>query len=441
MRLRLLGTGSAAGWPNPWCACASCGAALRAGVVRGQTSVLLDDRLLIDVGAEAPRAALRQGVSLAGVEAVLVGHGHPDHHDPATWRWRGWATTQRPLHLVAPPAVVAAARPWLGPDVTVSEVRAGDRLDVAGCDVRVLPAAHGRPELGPAVLYDVTAPDGTRLLYATDTGPGTDWSLAAGREYDAVLLELTGSSGPTHLDVVGWPEQVAALRRTGAVTAGTRLLAVHLGHGNPPPAELDALLAGWGAAAPRDGDVVDLGEPAPAAVPPARVLVLGGSRSGKSAHAEALLAAEPHVTYVATAPPRPGDAEWSDRVRAHVDRRPAGWTTVETGDVAGALRSTPGAVLVDDLGLWLTRLLDDAGAWEDRARAQAALDGALPDLLDAWRGARRAVVVAPEVGGGLVAPTLGGRVFVDLLGATTTALARDADEVVQVVAGLPRRLR
>lgn len=441
MRLRLLGTGSAAGWPNPWCSCASCAAALRQGVVRGHTSALLDDRLLLDVGAEVPRSALRAGVSLAGVEAVLVGHHHPDHHDVAAWRWRGWASSQRPLHLVGPPAVVDAARARLDPSVTATAVRAGDAVEVAGHAVRVLPAAHGGPQLGPAVLYDVTAPDGTRLLWGVDTGPLPEAALAAatGRAYDVVLLELTGS-GPTHLDLATWPEQVAALRRVGAVTPSTRLLAVHLGHDNPPPDELDALLAAWGASAPRDGDVVDLGQPQPVAAA-RRTLVLGGARSGKSAHAEALLAAEPAVTYVATAPVRPGDDEWTARVGAHVARRPASWTTQETGDVAGALRRAEGAVLVDDLGLWLTRLLDDADAWEDRAGAQAAVDAALPPLLEAYAAAVRAVLVAPEVGGGLVAPTLGGRLFVDLLGTTTAALARASDEVWQVVAGLPRRIR
>jgi adenosylcobinamide kinase/adenosylcobinamide-phosphate guanylyltransferase len=445
MRLRLLGTGSAAGWPNPWCACASCRAALRAGVVRGHTSVLVDDRLLLDLGTDVPRAALRAGVSLADVEAVLVGHAHSDHHSAEAWRWRSWAAAPRPLQLLAPPAVLAAAAA-LDPGVRATSVSPGDEADVAGYRVRVLEAAHGEERLGPAVLYDVTAPDGHRLLYGVDTGPLPPATLqaAAGRAYDVVLLELTGS-GAAHLDLTSWPEQVAALRDRGAVTAATTLLAVHLGHDNPPPDELDARLAAWGARAPRDGEVLDVGAPPPLPAPPARVLVLGGARSGKSAHAEALLAAEPSVTYVATAPPRPGDAEWDARVQTHRARRPPGWTTVETGDVAGALAAAPGAVLVDDLGLWLTRLLDDAApdsaAWDDADRATAALDAALPPLLDAWARSRRAVLVAPEVGSGLVAPTLGGRLFVDLLGVATAALARASDSVVQVVAGLPRRLR
>ncbi|MDP9435327.1 MAG: adenosylcobinamide kinase, partial [Actinomycetota bacterium] len=85
MRLRLLGTGSSDGWPNPWCTCASCAAAAAAGVLRGSTSALLDDRLLLDVGPDAPRAAARAGVGLAGVQAVLVGHAHPDHHHTPAW--------------------------------------------------------------------------------------------------------------------------------------------------------------------------------------------------------------------------------------------------------------------------------------------------------------------------------------------------------------------
>ena len=51
------------------------------------------------------------------------------------------------------------------------------------------------------------------------------------------------------------------------------------------------------------------------------------------------------------------------------------------------------------------------------------------------------MLVAPEVGLGVVPTTRAGRVFADLLGRAATALAGSCDEVVQVVAGQPRRLR
>ncbi|MCW2615404.1 MAG: cobalamin biosynthesis protein CobU, partial [Frankiales bacterium] len=232
MRVRMLGTGSSDGWPDPWCACASCGAARSDGVLRGQTSALVDERLLIDVGPDGMRAAARDG--LAGVEAVLVTHAHPDHHSWPAWMWRGWQPSPRPLVLVGPPAVLADAAPHLDPSVTTVTATAGDRLSVAGYDVVVLPATHAGRRAGPAVLYDLTGPDGRRLLYATDTGVLGEAALALvqDRAYDAVLLDLTSGHQPAHHDLATWPEQVAELRRRGAVVASTAVHAVHLGHGN-----------------------------------------------------------------------------------------------------------------------------------------------------------------------------------------------------------------
>ncbi len=427
MRVRLLGTGASNGWPDPWCSCGSCAAAVRQGVLRGQTGVLVDDRLLLDLGPELPRAALRQGVSLAGVEAVLVTHEHEDHCAPANLMWRTWQASPGPLEVVGPPAVLAL----LAGRTDATLVPAADVMEVAGYRVRALPAAH----VPGAVLYDVEA-DGRRLLYATDTGvlPPETVTHLTGRAYDLVLLELTSSGSDLHLDLVTWPAQVERLRQVGAVDAGTRVVAVHLGHGNPPPDVLDGLLASWGASAGRDGQVIDLSAPLAR-----RVLVLGGARSGKSAYAEGLLegdGTDGAVTYVATAPERPGDDEWSARVAAHRLRRRPGWTTLETPDVAGVLRSASGPVLVDDLGLWLTRVLD--GSWDSPEQVFTA---ALTELLDAWQNCRTvAVLVSPEVGSGVHPEHRSGRLFRDLLGTTNTALAATADQVVQVTAGIARRL-
>jgi adenosylcobinamide kinase/adenosylcobinamide-phosphate guanylyltransferase len=428
VRITVLGSGASDGWPNPWCSCTSCTAAHAQGVLRGQTSVLVDDRLLIDLGPDGPRAAARYVGSLASVEGVLVTHGHVDHHFPQAWAWRAWAAGDGgPLTVLAPPQVLTQA--CFDRAVTTVPALPGGRHCVAGYEVVVLDAEH--PD--DAVLFDVTGPDGGRLLYATDTGALPDATVEAvrGRAFDVVLLELTGTAIPSHLTTATWPAQVDRLRAAGAVTDATQVVAVHLGHANPPPDELDRWLAALGARAARDGDVLETTRAG------RRVLVLGGQSSGKSAYAEQLVSGA--VTYVATAPRREDDADWQARLQVHVQRRPSGWRTLETADVAGVLRDADGPVLVDDLGLWLTAVLD--GHW-DAPGARPAFDEALATLLEAWSTTRAHVVlVAPEVGSGVVPATASGRLFADLLGRATTALAGAADEVVQVVAGLPRRLR
>jgi adenosylcobinamide kinase/adenosylcobinamide-phosphate guanylyltransferase len=292
------------------------------------------------------------------------------------------------------------------------------------------------------VLYDVTAPDGSRRavgLRHRRSCPAQALDLAAGRAYDVVLLELTSAHLPHHLDLRSWPLQVAALRRNGAVTGGTELLAVHLGHANPPPAELDRVLAAWGARAPVDGEVVGggLGARPGARAPEPRA---GRGALGQVRLRRAAAGGRTGVVYVATAPSRDDDPDWQERVQAHIGRRPGSWSTVETGDVATVLADVEEAVLVDDLGLWLTRQLDAAGGWQ--GPVPAAVEQACEQLVRAWERRRaRAVLVAPEVGAGVVPPTASGRRFRDLLGALTTSLAAASDDVVQVVAGLPRSLR
>ncbi|MGY1591086.1 bifunctional adenosylcobinamide kinase/adenosylcobinamide-phosphate guanylyltransferase [Geodermatophilus sp. SYSU D00708] len=171
-----------------------------------------------------------------------------------------------------------------------------------------------------------------------------------------------------------------------------------------------------------------------------KVLVLGGSRSGKSAHAEHLVAGADAVTYLATSPPVPDDAEWAARVAAHRARRPASWTTVETTAPGDLVR--PGTVLVDSVTTWVAALMDEAGVWTDAPGAAARLAGGCDALVDAWTTTPAHVVaVSDEVGLGVVPETRSGRLFRDTLGAVNQRLAGTADEVWFVVAGLPQRLR
>ncbi len=169
-------------------------------------------------------------------------------------------------------------------------------------------------------------------------------------------------------------------------------------------------------------------------------LVLGGTRSGKSRHAEDLLPTEAPVRYCATARHHGDDAEWAARIDAHRSRRPPAWTTVEDPDLTAELRGQ-GPLLVDDLGTWLTGVLDDAGAWA-APELPAAVGRRVAALVDAVAGCSgRVVLVSAEVGLGVVPATRAGRLFRDELGALNAALAMVCDEVLLLVAGLPVRLK
>jgi len=159
-------------------------------------------------------------------------------------------------------------------------------------------------------------------------------------------------------------------------------------------------------------------------------LTLGGTRSGKSAHAEALVAAlaEDHglgVRYVATAEVDPIDADHVARVTAHQKRRPEQWVNAECpqpDDLLRELREAPEAVLIDSLGSWLVRHHDFVTD--------------TPALIDALRSRTApTVVVSEEVGLAVHPPTPLGRMYVDAMGTLNQQVAHIADRATLIVAG------
>ncbi len=172
-------------------------------------------------------------------------------------------------------------------------------------------------------------------------------------------------------------------------------------------------------------------------------LVLGGARSGKSEVAEAIVlrasgagSDSRPVTYIATAAVavagEGSDADFAARIAAHRARRPSEWRTVEVdlgGDLASALTTCAGPVIVDSIGTWVAGHRDFA---VDLQPLVAAL------------GERKAttVLVSDEVGWGVHPETETGRLFRDALGAVNLRLAEVAGEALLVVAGrvleLPR---
>jgi adenosylcobinamide kinase / adenosylcobinamide-phosphate guanylyltransferase len=315
-----------------------------------------------------------------------------------------------------------------------------DGPEVAGFLVRPLPDAWESAGLGEGDAaglggWEVTSPDGGRLLYPA--GPGAVPDPPEGTApYDIAFLDMLGN-----------PAQLGRLRARGLVTADTITAVAFADHRVSGAAELERRCGFWRVALPADREAVTTPRSAQGSKGltgnvrwvPWRVLVIGGARSGKSERAELRLAAEPEVTYVAADPRTPrrrdgaGDPEWAARVAAHRARRPAWWRTAETTDLAGVLASARGAVLIDGIGTWLTAVLDECDAW---GGAREKVTDRIAELIAAWRQTRALVVaVSDEAGMGVVPATPAGRLFRDELGRLNQALAAESEETELIVAG------
>jgi len=162
--------------------------------------------------------------------------------------------------------------------------------------------------------------------------------------------------------------------------------------------------------------------------------ILGGARSGKSAHAERLVTALPAPwTYIATA--ESFDAEMDERIRLHRARRDGRWETVDAPmDLAGAVARVPDGkpLLIDCLTLWLSNHLL---AEHDLDAECGRLAAVLAKPLGPW------FVVSNEVGLGIVPDNALARKFRDAAGRLNQQVAAVADTVLFTVAGIPVRVK
>ena len=164
-------------------------------------------------------------------------------------------------------------------------------------------------------------------------------------------------------------------------------------------------------------------------------LVIGGARSGKSVYAESLAGNVPSdPVYIATG--SPGDVEMAARIQEHRERRGDRWRTVEEplnlANVIARDAVSGNVVLVDCLTLWLANLM--AAEYDpptETSRLIRARDAAAGPI----------ILVANEVGLGIVPDNALAREFRDHAGQLNQAVAGAADRVIFVTAGLPMTLK
>ncbi|HHT9140700.1 MAG TPA: bifunctional adenosylcobinamide kinase/adenosylcobinamide-phosphate guanylyltransferase [Candidatus Tripitaka californicus] len=171
------------------------------------------------------------------------------------------------------------------------------------------------------------------------------------------------------------------------------------------------------------------------------LLVLGGARSGKSAFAVNLARGYKRVTYLATA--RVQDAEMAERVKRHRQIRPASWQTIESPSHADKrileLEGSTDLVLLDCLTLYVTNLLLDENQKEAK---EAYIIEEIEGLCQASSEASFDVImVSNEVGQGIIPADPMGRQFMDIAGLVNQQVAREAEAVYFLIAGMAKRIK
>ena len=172
-----------------------------------------------------------------------------------------------------------------------------------------------------------------------------------------------------------------------------------------------------------------------AQVPIDHALILGGARSGKSRFAECLARSCGHsLAYVATGEAH--DDEMAERIARHRADRGADWHTVEAPiNVPATIANVSCAdtvVLVDCLTLWLSNMM----------LADHDVVTTTTDLLAVLAEAKGPVLmVANEVGLGIVPENALARRFRDEAGRMNQRLAAHVPHVAFISAGLPMWLK
>lgn len=172
--------------------------------------------------------------------------------------------------------------------------------------------------------------------------------------------------------------------------------------------------------------------------------ILGGARSGKSAHGLKLAFEYRRVLFVATA--QAWDDEMRHRIDVHRTERPPEWGTLEAaanvGEALLAADYAADCILLDDMTLLASNVILNLPDDVDTPTAEKAVLAETGRLLEALDQIDAdVIIVSNEVGLGIVPATKLGRNYRDALGRANQLLAKAADRVLFMVSGLPMTVK
>jgi phosphoribosyl 1,2-cyclic phosphate phosphodiesterase len=242
MRIQLLGTGSAEGWPGLFCDCDVCTRSrkLRGKNLRARTSALIDGALKIDLPPDTHHHALTHGLDMSAIKHLLFTHAHDDHCAGYELQYLSWMfiphAVKTPLEILASRTTINKICGQLGDEPLPLSLQSADpwaTIPFGQWYITPILARHDPKQ----ICFNYLISDGEKtLLYASDTGWYTDstWEFLRTQHIDGAVIEC--SKGPLeggydgHLNVRQVIDMRDWLVANGVMPGGGPVAVTHLSH-------------------------------------------------------------------------------------------------------------------------------------------------------------------------------------------------------------------
>ncbi len=287
MKLTFLGTGAGETYPGYWCECPHCTYARkhRGKNLRTNSSMVIDEELLIDMGPSCFDNAARFGVNLSKLKTLLVTHPHEDHLYPQHLRWRNTDESLLPLtyvekmrhggprftdipqlNIYGNSFVMETLRKSLDDmeelKINLHEIKEGKEEKTDGYRILPVRGNHGSQQ-GFSHSYIIQKDEKT-LLYALDSGSYDEdqFALIQEYQYDAVIMEGTTGLNEQyggHMCLVNNIRIRERLKENKCLRENSRFLLTHLSpHWCPPHDWYESIVASEGLELAYDGLQIEI---------------------------------------------------------------------------------------------------------------------------------------------------------------------------------------
>ncbi len=271
MNIKLLGTGSAEGWPGLFCTCRVCQESkiLRGKNIRSRASAIIDGTLKIDLPPDTYYHVVTQQLDMSAVELLAFTHAHDDHLAPAEFQYASSyfvpEESTTPLRVVGCSTVIQKIRN--GVDIEdlpfcLEQMDAWKNYHYGKWQITPIMANHDPTQ----VCFNLIISDGVKtLLYATDTGwyHGETWEFLSNFRLDGAVIEI--SRGPKEEGYSGHmsiPEVIRMREKLigyGALSQSSPVVTTHHSHlGGLLHDEMEEILNPHNIQVGYDGMVFDL---------------------------------------------------------------------------------------------------------------------------------------------------------------------------------------